>query len=56
MEKFEYKTVLGRELLETTRDLGIALNRLGEEGWELITIKGDSFFTSATYFFKRKIK
>lgn len=47
MRKFEYKTVayfsMANNLLET-------LNKLGAEGWELVSISG------GTCIFKRKLK
>ena len=57
MVKFEYKVI---DILKTKTHTGLAsgpeleeneLNRLGEEGWELLLIK--SGVSTAKYYFKR---
>lgn len=62
MDTFEYKVIKRGDGGDATQALfcqghkkvEVALNKLGEEGWELITIKKENTGAEDLFYFKRK--
>jgi hypothetical protein len=51
--QWEYKTVTGDGLVELGKNEQAGLNKLGDDGWELVSVTPGQGFSKAVYYFKR---
>jgi hypothetical protein len=51
--QWEYKTVTGDGLVELGKNEQGGLNKLGDDGWELVAVTPGQGFTKVAYYFKR---